>query len=46
VELISKNTSLYDMRCCGNKYFRLWCVCCVPCSVRQSRTLYGTQYSL
>jgi len=23
VELISKNTSLYDMRCCGNKNFKL-----------------------
>jgi len=26
VELISKSTSLYDVRRCGNKYFRLWCV--------------------
>ena len=32
--MISENTSLYDLRCCGNKYFRLWCVYCVSCSVR------------
>ena len=22
------------MQCCGNKYFRLWCAYCVPCSVQ------------
>jgi hypothetical protein len=33
------NTKKNDMRCCGNKYFRLWCVYCVP------RTLHGTQYT-
>ena len=22
------------MRRCGNKYFRMWCVYCVSCSVR------------
>jgi hypothetical protein len=45
VELITKNTSLYD---CGNKYFRLWCVCyvyCVLCSVRLSHILHSTQYT-
>jgi len=30
VEFISESTSLYDMRRYGNKYFRLWCVYCVP----------------
>ena len=30
------------MWCCGNKYFRLWCVYCVLCSVRLCRTLHGT----
>ena len=29
VELISKNTSLYDFWCCGNEYFRLCTECCV-----------------
>jgi len=36
VELISKNTSLYDMQRCGNKYFRLCCVYRVQCSVRHT----------
>jgi len=40
VELISENTSLYDMRHCGNRYFRLWCVYCVPCCVPQRRISY------
>jgi hypothetical protein len=35
----------YVLRCCGNKYFRLWCVYCVPFSVRRSRTLKGTPKS-
>jgi len=26
VEMISENTSLYNLWCCGNKYFGLWCV--------------------
>jgi len=47
VELISKTKSLYDMLRCGNKYeyFGLWCVYCVPCSVRLSPILHGTQYT-
>jgi hypothetical protein len=39
--LISKNTSLYDLQCCGNEYFRLWCVYRMPCS----HTLHDTQYT-
>jgi hypothetical protein len=48
VEFIDKNISLCDLRCCGNKYFRLWCMYCVPCSVRvvyMSDTLHGMQYT-
>ena len=41
VELISKNTSLYDLRCCDNKYFRLYCV---PCS--ESHTTRHTVHTL
>ena len=26
------------MRRCGNKYFRLWCVYCVPCCVQNNIT--------
>jgi len=26
-----------DLRCCGNKYFRLWCVYCVPCSFSKAQ---------
>ena len=33
------------MRRCGNKYFRLWCVYCVPCCVRlQLKYLYVCSY--
>ena len=42
MELISKNTTLYDLRCCDNTYFSLYCV---PCSVRLSRILHCTQYT-
>jgi len=38
--LISESTSLYDMRRCGNKYFRLWCVYCVPCCVQEQTKRY------
>jgi len=45
VELISETMSLYDMRRCGNNYFRLWCVYCVPCCV-QSYTIRHAVHSL
>jgi len=45
VDLINENTLLYDMRRCGNKYFRLWCVYCVPCCVRRSHTTRHTVHT-
>jgi len=38
VESFSESTSLYVMRHCGSKYFRLRCVYCLPCCVQRHTT--------
>ena len=41
VELISESTSLYDMRCCGNKYF----YCCTV-HFDNIKILFTNKYTL